>query len=245
MLESPATVDALRATGDVHLWTVALDGEALRQEEYWQTLAEDERKRAERFHFVRDRERYVRARGRLRSLLGEYLSQDPANVQFSYGPQDKPAVEGGLQFNLAHSGSYALYAFSFGKRVGMDIEQLRPMDDAEALAQRFFSPEECRDLISLPADQRNAAFFACWTRKEAFVKAVGGGLALPLKSFRVSLLPGEEVCLLKNDNGGKWTLFDVHPAAGYRGAVVVEGGECQLVPMENKFGRKEKSAQDF
>jgi 4'-phosphopantetheinyl transferase len=232
MLESPASLDALRATGEVQLWTVKLDGEASRQDEYWQSLSEEERQRAERFHFVRDRERYIRARGKLRSLVGKYLSQLPEEIRFTYGAQGKPAVAGDLQFNLAHSGGYASYAFSVGKRVGVDIEQARPMDDAEALAQRFFSPEECDDLLSVRHEQRNAAFFACWTRKEAFVKAVGAGLTLSLKSFRVSLLPGAEAGLLKNDHGGEWTLFDVHPVAGYCGAVAVEGGPCRLVAMK-------------
>jgi 4'-phosphopantetheinyl transferase len=242
MLESPATLDALRATGEVQLWTVALDGETSQQDEYWKTLSEDERQRADRFRFERDRERFVRARGKLRSLLGEYLSQHPVDVRFTYGLQGKPGVEGDLQFNLAHSGGYALYAFSVGKAVGVDIEQLRPMDDAEALAERFFSPEECGDLMSVPVEQRNAAFFACWTRKEAFVKAVGAGLTLSLKSFRVSVLAGDQARLLRNDHEGKWTLVDLRPPDEYRGAVAVQGGDCRLAVMENEFGAKGKLA---
>jgi 4'-phosphopantetheinyl transferase len=232
MAEVSANLDTLRDSAEVELWTVDLGAEAARQDDYWQILSKDERERAERFHFVRDRDRYIRARGKLRCLVAEYLAQAPADVVFGYGPQGKPEVQGDLQFNLAHSEDFALYAFTAGRRVGVDIERLRAMDDAEALATRFFSAEECRDLMSVPQAQRNAVFFACWTRKESFVKAVGAGLTLPLKSFRVAVLPDAEVKFLANQHAGKWTLFDVHPAMGYRGAVTVEGQASRLVCRE-------------
>lgn len=222
--------DTRRDTRQVQLWTLRLPVEDFRRTVYWESLSGDERKRAARFHFERDREAFVSARGRLRELIGQYLSIAPGKVVFSYGAQDKPAVENacGLQFNLAHSGDWALFGFCADSRIGVDIERVRAMADQEALAARFFSPEECADLMHMPKAERESAFFACWTRKEAYVKAVGSGLSLPLDSFRVTLLPEAAPELLASRDGGRWTLFDLNPAEGYRGAVAVEGQDWAL-----------------
>jgi 4'-phosphopantetheinyl transferase len=237
MTEPEATLGGLRETRQVQLWTVALGGQDAWQGEYWKTLSSDERERAGRFRFVRDRERFVAARGKLRWLLAEYLALSPAEVVFEYGAHGKPSVAGEkeLRFNLAHSGEYALYAFCAGRRVGVDIEQIRSIDDQEALARRFFSRKECDDLMSVATNERNAAFFAGWTRKEAFVKATGAGLTMGLQSFRVALLPGLPAALLASEWDGKWTMFDVHPADGYRAAVVVEGDGYELHSMKSDF----------
>jgi 4'-phosphopantetheinyl transferase len=232
-----ATLEALRARRQVQLWKVLLAAEASRYSAPWEILSAEEQERAGRFRSARDRERFVMARGRLRYLIGQYLSTRPGELVFEYGPQGKPRVRGAedLQFNLAHSGDYAFYAFCAGARIGTDIELVRPMPDHAALARRFFSTEECNDLAGVPESQREDAFFACWTRKEAYVKAVGRGLSLPLDGFRVSLLPEATPELMTSPDGLEWSLFDVQPAAGYRGAVAIEGDGWTLHPMTTTF----------
>lgn len=224
-----ATLKALQAARIVQLWTMPLVADESSAREHWEILSCDERQRARRFRFAKDRERFVLGRGMLRVLLGRYLSQDPGAVVFDYGPQGKPMISGThLQFNLAHSGDIAVYAFCWVQTVGVDIEQRRPMPECEALAQRFFSAEERNELQSLPGSERQEAFFACWTRKEAYLKAAGMGLSLPLDSFRVSVSPHAQPQLYGAE--GEWTLFDLQPPVGYCGAVAVGGRGWKLAP---------------
>jgi 4'-phosphopantetheinyl transferase len=231
-----ATLASLRASRQVQLWRLRLPVSAARLAEFAAQLSGDERERAGRFRFARDRERFVGARGMLRILVGQYLSLPPGEVEFEYGANGKPAVARAsqLQFNLAHSEDYAIFAFCGDARIGVDIEHERGLADPEALASRFFSTEECADLMGLPKAQRAAAFFSGWTRKEAYVKAIGTGLALPLDSFRVSLLPDAAPELLTTPEGRCWTLFDLHPARKYRGAIAIEGLGWRLNAMNNQ-----------
>ena len=193
-----------------------------------QCLIEDERIRAERFNFRRDRKRFIVGRGVLRMILGRYLHIEPNRVQFSYGPHGKPYLadgDGALQFNLARSHELALYAFTRGREIGVDIEYFRALTDAEQIADSFFSPRENAILQALPASQRQQAFYNCWTRKEAYIKAIGKGLAQPLDQFDVSLAPGESTRLLKvegsPEEGSRWSLYSLTPVAGYVAAVAV------------------------
>lgn len=204
-----------------------------------QTLAPDERERAERFHFERDRWRFVVGRGVLRTILGCYLELEPGQLKFCCGPYGKPGLakmpstrENRLYFNLAHSQGLALYAVTREHEIGVDVEYIRAIPEMEQIAARFFSAQENAVLRSLPPGQRQEAFFNCWTRKEAYIKAIGDGLAQPLAEFNVSLAPGEPTRLLsiKGDvqAAALWSVQALTPAPGYVAALAVKGHEGQL-----------------
>ena len=196
-------------------------------------LAPDELARAARFHFERDRVRYIAARGSLRRILAGCAGVAPARLRFDYSPYGKPSLAPTAEmpappaFNISHSGEWALVAVRRAGRVGVDIEVIRPELARESIAERFFSPAEVAALRSLPAAEQGAAFFRCWTRKEAFVKARGEGLALPLDAFDVSLLPGEPPALLRLAGdaaaAAAWSMHSPPAPAGYAAAVVVDG----------------------
>jgi 4'-phosphopantetheinyl transferase len=224
-----AGLEALRA-GDVHVWYVDLAVAAGTVARRAACLSEDERGRASRFKFDRDARRFTVARSALRTLLGGYLGLAPRAVAFTYQSQGKPALDGvhaGLNFNLSHSGEVAVVAAGWDRAVGIDVELRRPLPDLAALAARSFAPRERAVLDALPETERPAAFFRCWTRKEAFIKATGLGLAQPLDAFVVSLAPDEPARFLDIDGDPdaltRWTLHDLQLPAGYAGALVVEG----------------------
>jgi 4'-phosphopantetheinyl transferase len=181
------------------------------------------------------------ARGTLRAILSDRLRIDPRDVRFVYGEHGKPELAepfsgSGLRFNLSHSGSLALCAVVRHCRVGVDIERLRPVPHLEAIAERTFSPRERDTLRQLPPELRHEAFFNCWTRKEAYIKAIGKGLAHPLDSFSVSLAPGARPRLETVDDdpleAEVWTLEAIVPSAGYVAALVVEG-RAEHIALEN------------
>ncbi len=217
------------ADHDVHLWLAQLD---LKPEEITHLrgfLSSDETGRAERFRFDRDRDYFIAARGILRYILGQYLNRQPGDIAFVYSEHGKPALATGenLQFNLSHAGALALIGLTRGRKIGVDLERMEPLPDLEEIAHRFFSANENQVLRSLPTETRQDAFFACWTRKEAYIKARGEGLSLPLHQFDVSLAPGRPAGLLQTRpdprEAGRWTVKALSPAAGYQAAVVVEG----------------------
>jgi 4'-phosphopantetheinyl transferase len=232
--------------GEVHVWRAALDGDAARVARLEQTLSEDERQRAGRFRFPRDRDHFIVARGVLRTILGAYLGLPSEMLRFQYGPQGKPdltadtllrAAASGLAepplcFNLSHSGGIVLYAVAHGREVGIDVEHIRADVVQEPVAERFFSPREVTTLRALPLDLQPRAFFACWTRKEAFVKARGEGLSLPLDAFDVSLLPGEPAALLGTRGDARdlsrWSFHELPLGPTHAAALVVEGDGCRL-----------------
>ena len=171
----------------IDLWLVNLDGGDYSEEKAHALLSPDERDRAQRFHFPLHRRRYTIRRGMLRLLLGRYLHQDPASISFSYGSHGKPALPGKeLHFNLSHSGNQACFAFSSTSPLGIDLEHVRPMPDLLGVAGTICSSVELTALHSLPPDEQTRAFFTCWTRKEALVKALGQGLSYPLDRISVS-----------------------------------------------------------
>lgn len=221
------------ATGDVHVWQAGLDVPPERLARYGRLLAEEERERAAHFHFERDRNHYIAGRGMLRVLLGRYLNQSPDKVSISYSEYDKPFLPNSeLRFNLAHSGDLVLFAFCLHDDVGVDVEMERELSDALAIARRFFSPGERDTLQSLPEVQRIPAFFRCWSRKEAFIKAVGEGLSYPLADFDVTLAPGEAARLLSirgsAAEAGKWSLLSLVLPQSYYGAVAVKRTAVRL-----------------
>ncbi|MBV9772452.1 MAG: 4'-phosphopantetheinyl transferase superfamily protein [Gemmatimonadetes bacterium] len=217
--------------GGVHVWCAPLDPPAHVVGRYRALLAVDEGARADRFRFEQHRRQFVVARGVLRTLLGRYLSVDPRRLEFRYGSHGKPELAGafaesGIRFNVSHSGELALYAVSRGRELGVDIEHVHPMDDGVDIAERFFSAAENVVFRALAVSEREEAFFNCWTRKEAYIKAVGEGLSFPLHAFDVSLAPGEPARLLgarDEEQAARWTLRELDPAPGYKAALVVEG----------------------
>jgi 4'-phosphopantetheinyl transferase len=213
----PVTVDA---------HCMDLDAADLDVGRFYDTLNAEERERAALFRFERDRRRYISRRGKLRELLSDYLDCAPARIGFAYNPFGKPSVAGGdLRFNLSHSHGTALFVFARGIEVGCDIERRDTAFACEQIPERFFSALEAQTLCSLPASSRTRAFFNCWTRKEAFIKARGCGLSLPLDSFDVSLAP-DEPALLRGCDG--WSVQSCEPAPDYQAAIVAKGADWQL-----------------
>jgi len=217
------------ADGEVHVWQASLDAGG-QLPALWDTLAEDERVRADRFHGAKDRDHFIIARGLLRAILARYLDASPATVHFTYGPRGKPMLgaeinPGDLRFNLAHSRDLALYAVVRARDVGVDVEYIAARGE-ESIAERFFSAREVAALRRLPPALRRDAFYACWTRKEAYIKARGEGLALDLSRFDVSLAPGETASLLRHEGepaAGRWALTALDVAPDYAAALCVEG----------------------
>ena len=229
----PLTLDG----ATVHVWQARLDQFAEQQDRLLGLLSADERERAERFHFARDRSHFIVARGLLRTLLGRYLDSPPGRLSFSYGPYGKPTLSGeddgrALRFNVSHSHGVALYAVARGRAVGVDVEYVRDNMVGESIAERFFSAREVAALRALPAEVQPLAFFNCWTRKEAFIKARGEGLSFPLDQFEVSLNPKEPAALvsIRDDprEASRWSLQALPLEEGYVAALAVEGHDWRL-----------------
>jgi 4'-phosphopantetheinyl transferase len=217
--------------GEVHVWRAHLNQHAGTRRRLFETLSADERERAARFYFERDREYYVVARGVLRGILGRCLGLEPASLRFDYGPFGKPSLSGlgagAPEFNLSHSHRIALYAVTQTRRLGVDVELIDERHAGLDIAERFFSAGEVSALRALPAGARTRAFFNCWVRKEAYIKALGEGLSHPLGGFSVSLAPGEPAALLSDDSDPsaptRWTFEELFPGPLYAAAVAVDG----------------------
>lgn len=214
---------------EVHVWRMRLDVPEACLSELGQLLSADEHARAERFRFERDRRRYVAGRAFLRRLLGYCLGDEPGGLQFRYGAKGKPLTVDGaphLRFNLSHSRGLAVYAVTSERELGVDIETVRPLIGAENIALRFFSASESAALRRLPESQKIEGFFNCWTRKEAWLKAVGDGLSRPLSDIDVSLVPGEPARILRVHNdpeeAARWSLYAFEAFPGSVGALCVE-----------------------
>jgi 4'-phosphopantetheinyl transferase len=207
----------------VEVWFMRTDAGADDVRRFHSALSTDERERAARFRFARHREAFITARGSLRMLLSRYIGGTPEEVSFVYGSQGKPScADSAIHFNLSHSGGLAVFAFSRAGDLGVDIEEIHPIPDLMDLAQRFFCPDEVRDLAALAEPQREHAFFLCWTRKEACIKATGNGLLTMLSNFRVSVEPDAPPRFLhfEGDVGAEsWTLHNLDRPAGYAGAL--------------------------
>ena len=233
---SPPTTIRL-GSDEVHVWRADLTLSASRVESLEQTLSTDERERAQRFCFQTDREHFIVARASLRAILGCYLDVEPDELRFCYSPKGKPALSseslgGDLRFNLSHSDGLALYAVTRGREIGVDIERVRPELADGKIAERFFSPREVAALRALHPHLQLQAFFNCWTRKEAYIKARGDGLSLPLDQFDVSVVPGEPAALLNTTHdlgeSSRWLLRQLFPGADYVAALAVEGLDWRL-----------------
>ena len=243
-----ATPDFVLGHDEVHVWRAALDLPPARLATLGALLSDDERDRAARFRFDRDRDRFVAARGLLRTLLGRYLGTEPGDIRFVYecrcgsprcrSEYRKPALAPGcgdwLRFSLSHADGLVLVALAGAREVGVDLEQIRgdqSWGELAELARAVFTPREIADLRALPARERHAAFFACWTRKEAYTKARGTGLSAPLDRFAVSVTSPEHGALvgaLTDPAGTSWSLYDLAPGGGYAGALAAAGTVARL-----------------
>lgn len=234
---SPAPKDVILADNEVHVWRAQLELSASQGQRLRGILTDDELDRANRFAFEIDRQRFIAARGTLRSILSRYITIYPSDLRFHYNQYGKPSLAPEfsgylLNFNLSHSGSMALYAITRNMEIGVDVERVRSDFEYEEVGNRFFSVHEVSILRTIPTKKKLEAFYNCWTRKEAYIKAHGKGLSLPLDSFDVSFAPWEPPMLLITEDETQerslWTLLDLKPGLGYMGALAVKGIGCRL-----------------
>ncbi|GCE14597.1 4'-phosphopantetheinyl transferase family protein [Tengunoibacter tsumagoiensis] len=214
---------------EIHVWRAPLVYSAPTLQHLQTLLSADEDVRAKRFHFEKDRTLWIAARGILRLLLSQYLSQPPHTFHFTLNDYGKPYLSAPLPlyFNLSHTKELAIYAFSLTREIGIDIEYMQRTIDYEELARFSFSAFEYAELQTLAEAERHEAFFRCWTRKEAYIKARGMGLSFPLDKFDVSLKPHEEARLLhvqdQPEEPARWSLQHIEIDSNYVGALAVEG----------------------
>ena len=248
-LRPPENLDL--TTDRVDVWRVHLSSTTPSEA----TLSAEERQRAARFHFDADRDRYIVAHASLRDILARYLQCEPSELKFSTNEYGKPSLNRSndsakrpcgvsrfaklttevvttkdIEFNLSHSSDFALIAVTRGRKIGVDVEQIRADIELENLARRNFSPREVSELMALPLEQRTLGFFHCWTRKEAYIKAQGLGLSLPLDSFDVSL---DEPAILRAtrpdaNESARWSLHSFDVESNYDAALAVEGNGLEI-----------------
>ena len=218
----------------IHLWTVDLQASEQVEQSFRSLLSPDELARADRFRLQHLRRSFILTRGCLRSILALYLDTLPRAIQIFYGAAGKPAIhsQAQLQFNVSHSGDRAIFAFTPACELGIDLEKLRPISHMQDIANRFFCPAEAAELMSLPEDQRDRAFFLCWTRKEAYIKATGQGLSAALDSFRVSLNPQRPAAFVHINQSVEaargWTLHSFEAARNYVAALAYHDSERSI-----------------
>ncbi len=231
------TIRTTLPAGEVHLWNARLDRMVSSGRNLERTLSSDEKARANRFRFERDRARYMTGRGILRALLGMYLDVEPEAVEFGHERERKPALSGRfgrdpIRFNMSRSGDLALYAFARDRELGVDVERIDPLPEMDRIVEGFFTPREIREYRQIPPGERTDAFFRCWTRKEAFLKATGEGLLRPLDTFSVSIRSDELPRFVENrtqpEAADPWSVLDLPVEEGYRAALVVRGAPFGL-----------------
>jgi len=232
-----APVDITSPCDRIDVWKVDLNSAELSGVALPDALAPDEIERARRFHFDRDRVGFVACRTALRDILARYLQVPSGEIRFAYEKHGKPEIAAthnpsGLRFNLSHSAGLAVIAVSTGRAVGVDIEKLGPKPECLEIARRFFSAREYQALSAVGENERPRAFFACWTRKEAFVKAIGDGLSFGLSDFTVAVTPDAPAAIeeITADPSAilPWALANLHPEDGYCGALAFEKAPCQI-----------------
>jgi 4'-phosphopantetheinyl transferase len=231
----PAPQKLTLAPKELHLWRARCDEDLEPLQHYQELLSADERERAGRFVVDGARRDFIVSRGMLRELLAAYLNTRLADIVLRYGINGKPHVwtgdaESTVRFNVSHSKGFAVFAFSLQAEVGVDVERIREEFPGREIAERFFSEQEVAALGKVPPERSSVAFFTCWTRKEAYVKARGGGLQIPLRSFSVGLEEDEEQ--LVDEQGKKWSIHAFQAGAGFAAAVAVEGRDWRLKRWE-------------
>ncbi len=234
----PASSPASDLAGDeIHVWSASLAQPEDVVASFAELLSDDEKARAGRFYFAKDRAHFIVGRGLLRKFLGNYLGLDPAWVELSYGPFGKPALKTGeinhtLQFNLAHSNGLALYAFCWNRALGIDLEHVRAMTNEDDFAAQIFSASESTHIASLAGEQKRRAFFKIWTCKEAFFKASGDGLTKPIDQAEIAL-DTEETARLVSIAGDPtqaagWQLKTFQPGINYQAALAFQGRQAKI-----------------
>jgi len=205
---------------DIDLWSVALDAADEIVAALSAILSEEERERAQRFAFPHLRRRFIVRRGVLRMLVGAYIDEIPRSVVFRSAGMGKPAVDGAPYFNASQSSDLAVYAFTRTGEIGIDVERMRTIENAEDIARRFFAPRELEELVAARRDRRDEAFLKFWTRKEAYLKAIGAGLSAPPDA-------------LESEPSMQWRIHDLAPADGYVGALAVPNAEAVPGPWRH------------
>ena len=235
---------------EVHVWSIRLDVGAPVARSLESLLCPEERLRADRFRIARDRRRYVVRRGTLRRLLGAYSRSPAHELGFEYGPRNKPALASPdaappLRFNVTSTGDLALIAICRGRDVGIDVERITALAELEQMAEAFCSSRELKTILALSDRERTQAFFNCWTRKEAYVKARGVGLSAPLHRIEVAVLPVEPPALVRSDEparrAGRWSMFALQTGPAHAGALVVEGHDLTVRPLGWRQGPREET----
>jgi 4'-phosphopantetheinyl transferase len=222
---------------EIHVWSIPIDVSSDTMLGLLALLSPSEQERAQRYVIESVQRRFVAARAALRLLVGRYLDLPASLVQFTYGPSGKPHLIGPfgarLHFNLSHSRGLAVYAFCAEEELGIDLEWLHEIKTPELIVQRMFCPEEAAEWFSLPDERRRRGFFDCWTRKEAFVKALGRGLEVPLDTFRVAFRPGDRPAVgWRTDRHHEdWSMFDVSPGEDYAAALAIRGRDWRIRRM--------------
>lgn len=234
---SPAVETMRLDPGHVHLWAVVLEEFVDEVLKFRDLLSPVEQTAAQKFRFDKDRNRYVIRHGILRLIMSRYLRQPPSEIEFQLGAYGKPELRGNgacipLFFNTSHSADIAVCAITSACPIGVDVESMREIPEIEAVAHRFFLSGETRTLMDLPADSRVQAFYACWTRKEALLKATGKGIAEDLAKVEVTLAPQDEprVVCVSGDPGAheQWRLQPFSPALGYVGCLAYRNSVLAL-----------------
>ena len=227
LVEIPQAATSLR-NHEIHVWHRQLQPSADEVERLAPLLSPDELERAGRFRFEKLRNEFISARGTLRALLASYLGRSPASVRFVYSAHGKPALADNqmLEFNLSHTEGMVIFAFALNRKIGVDVEKIRRDFKVEEIAERFFSVAERLALREIPEPGRYQAFFCCWTRKEAYIKARGEGLSHPLHQFDVSLAPGQAAALTATrpdaTEANRWSLWDLAVSPDHAAALVAE-----------------------
>jgi len=229
--------DLTLAPDFVDIWRSPVDLPAMQRLALQQCLSPLEIERADRYRVMARREEFIVARGLLRTILGRLLAADPRAIEFTFSIKGKPAIDRpetgrAISFNLSHSHGLILIAATLGRSVGVDVELVREQTDFERMAERFFSPVECEVLRSVEEKDRRRAFFTCWTRKEAFLKATGMGITVALDSFDVEYWPPDRASLLAlrqpEMNDADWTMRNVPVGGDHAASVAVEGPAIEM-----------------
>jgi 4'-phosphopantetheinyl transferase len=217
---------------EVHLWIASLVLNSKIIHKLRSTLSTDEIERADRFHFQKNRHSFIAGRGILRSILAHYLENKPREIGFIYNTHGKPSIANmpvgaGINFNLSHSHGLAVYAFTGRRRIGIDIERMRSNLSFEKIANRFFTSAEFEKLSALAHDEFIQGFFYLWTQKEAYIKARGKGLSIPLNQFGITISTDKTARINEigrnRDEECIWSFYTLTPAPGYVGTLAAEG----------------------
>jgi 4'-phosphopantetheinyl transferase len=227
--------------GEVHIWTARVFSSTCPAAKLEKTLSPGEREAAQRFHYACHRSAYIFAHGVLRDILSRYVARPPEEIGFHRDSFGKPfLVESGARrapvFNMSHSGSVVLIALACDGHIGVDVEAIRPMEHLASIAKSNFTPQECAFIMRHRPKNQAHAFFRCWTRKEAYIKALGKGLSIPLNAFDTLIAAGQSGRRLPYNADGpeveNWWLADLDVPVGYLGAVAVEKGFDRLIYSE-------------